>query len=80
MRALEAQDFKWAGVMAEQNGEEPIYGDLEVDDFNTMYSNSNLIQEKFGETIKVQLKIEESTGECERTVAEDLALIKQVDK
>ena len=35
--------------------DEPIYGDIEVDDFNKLFRNEHLIKEKFGQSISVKL-------------------------
>lgn len=40
-------------TMTEEN--EPIYGDLEVDDFNKLFRNEHLIKQKFGDSICVKL-------------------------
>lgn len=37
---------------------EPIYGDLEVDDFNKLFRNEHLITQKFGNSISVKLQTE----------------------
>ena len=34
---------------------EHIYGDIEVDDFNKLFRNADLIEDQFGESIKVKL-------------------------
>lgn len=41
----------------EKGEEEPIYGDLEVEDFNQLFVDSDRIRKQFGETIKVKLNI-----------------------
>ena len=41
---LNDSGFKLKGVMdVDDTEDEPIFGDLEVDDFNQLYSNSDLI-------------------------------------
>ena len=34
---------------------EHIYGDIEIDDFNKLFRNPDLIEEQFGESISVNL-------------------------
>lgn len=34
VRALMGEGFALNGILEQENGEEPVYGDLEVDDFN----------------------------------------------
>lgn len=55
--------------------EVPIFDDLEVDDFNVIYStNGDVIRKQFGETINVKLVIQNKTGDVERDVEENLDL------
>ena len=35
--------------------DEPIYGDIEIDDFNKLFRNPNVIRDQFGESISVKL-------------------------
>ena len=50
---------------------EPIYGDLEVEDFNKLFRNEHLIKDKFGQSISVKLHMGEA-GSMTRHVTEDL--------
>ena len=65
----------------EEEDEEPIYGDIEVDDFNKLFRNQNLIRERYGKSIKVRLEInsndleEQSAAEVTRRVTEDLSRV-----
>ena len=34
------------------------YEEMEVDDYNNLYSNTSMIEDKFGKTIKVQLSLD----------------------
>ena len=73
VRMLNDSGFKLHGIMeVDGTDEEPIFGDLEVDDFNQLYTNQDLIRQQFGETIRVKLTIQERTGDVERTVEDDL--------
>ena len=54
---------------------DPIYGDIEVDDFNNLFKNPNLIEDRFGESISVTVKLNKKTGAMERNVQEDLTKI-----
>lgn len=56
-------------TITEEN--EPIYGDLAVDDFNKLFRNEHLITQKFGESITVKLQAEQD-GTVTRQVIEDL--------
>ena len=64
-----------------EEDEEPIYGDIEVDDFNMLFRNQNLIRERYGKSIKVRLEInsndleEQSAAEVTRRVTEDLSRV-----
>ena len=60
--------------MTEENPDE-IYGDLEVDDFNKLFRNPDLIEEQFGLSINVSVKLNKKTGEASREVAEDLTKV-----
>ena len=51
--------------------EEPIYGDIEIDDFNKIFRNQNLIRDTFGETISVKVRAGPD-GTVTRQVKEDL--------
>ena len=48
-----------------------LYGDIEVDDFNKLYSNPDLIEEQFGESIQVRLQLNKKSGAARRQVLED---------
>ena len=54
--------------------DEPIYGDIEVSDFNQLFRNEHLIKEKFGQSISVKLQMS-SDGTLSRKVIEDLAKV-----
>jgi len=51
--------------------EEPIYGDIEIDNFNKLFRNPNLIRDLYGETISVRL-VSGADGSITRHVKEDL--------
>ena len=55
---------------------EPIYGDIEVDDFNKLFRNQQLIQEQFGKSINVRLDTSHPDGSVTRHVKEDLSKVK----
>mmetsp|Transcript_39539 Transcript_39539/g.51786 ORF Transcript_39539/g.51786 Transcript_39539/m.51786 type:complete len:166 (-) Transcript_39539:599-1096(-) len=55
--------------------EEPIYGDIEIDDFNKLFRNQNLIRDRFGESISVKVNVT-SSGTISREVNEDLSKAK----
>ena len=55
--------------------DEPIYGDLEVDDFNKLFRNQNLIKELYGKSIKVRLETSENRQSVTRRVVEDLTRV-----
>ena len=59
--------------------DEPIYGDIEVDDFNKLFRNQHLIDEKFGKTISVRLQ-KTADGELTRHVAEDLSRLDMAER
>ena len=52
--------------------DEPIYGDIEVEDFNKLFRNQNLIKELYGKSIKVKLETGEGCSSITRHVTEDL--------
>ena len=52
--------------------DEPIYGDIEIDDFNKLFRNQNLIRDKFGQSISVKLSVG-ADGTASREVKEDLS-------
>ncbi len=54
---------------------EPIYGDLEVEDFNTLWRNQNYILEKFGNSLSIKLQASKDGG-ITRTVNEDLSKVR----
>ena len=56
--------------------DEPIYGDIEVEDFNKLFRNQNLIKELYGKSITVRLDTSEACKTITRHVTEDL---KRVD-
>jgi len=51
--------------------DEPIYGDIEIDDFNKLFRNPNLILDRYGESISVKLRAD-GAGNVTREVKEDL--------
>jgi hypothetical protein len=55
-----------------EDNEDPIYGDIEVDNFEMLYNDSHLIDDKYGETISVKVKFNKQTGAVNREVTEDL--------
>lgn len=59
VETLKAKGYQLEGILAyEQEEDEPIYGDIEVDDFNKLFRNQNLINELYGKSIKVKLEIQ----------------------
>ena len=54
---------------------EQYYNELEVEDFNHIFFNPNLIQERFGKSIKVTLTIDKSSKQLSRKVIENPDLI-----
>jgi len=58
------------------NGEdEPLFGDIEIDDFNKLFRNPNLISDRFGESVSVKL-LTDGAGNVTREVKEDLTKAK----
>ena len=55
-----------------EDNEDPIYGDIEVDNFEMLYNDGHLIDDKYGETITVKCKFNKKTGQVDREVTEDL--------
>lgn len=55
--------------------EDPIYGDLEVDDYNKLYNYNNFIDDQFGQSISIKVKVNKKTGESSREVKEDLTKV-----
>lgn len=39
-----------------------LYGDIEVNDFNKLFRNADLIEEQFGQSIKINVKLNRRTG------------------
>ena len=52
--------------------DEPIYGDIEIDDFNKLFRNQHLIRDRFGESISVKVSVT-ADGAATREVTEDLS-------
>lgn len=55
-----------------------IYEDIEVKDFNTLFTNEGIIAEQFGQSISVKVKSRED--EVMRWVKEDLSKVKLVEQ
>ena len=78
---LQAKGYQLDGILKgfENEEDEPIYGDIEVDDFNKLFRNQNLIKELYGKSIKVRLEIndtnESAVAEVTRSVTEDLTRV-----
>ena len=53
--------------------EEPIYGDIEAENFNALWKNEKFIEERYGDSINVTVKINLKEGSMTREVKEDLA-------
>lgn len=49
---------------------EMAYEELEVTDFNHLFANHNLIQEKFGQTIKVELQFNPKANKNVRSLVQ----------
>lgn len=58
---------------------EQYYNDLEVDDYNQLFWNHMLIQEKFGRSIKVSLDVKPGQGLMMRNVVEHPHLVRISD-
>ena len=54
--------------------DEPIYGDIEVDDFNKLFRNQHLIKDRYGKSISVRLE-SNGDGTITRHVNEDLTKV-----
>ena len=63
--------------MTDEN--EPIYGDIEVDDFNKLFRNQNIIKDQFGKSISVKLQVGSDGTSVTRHVKEDLSKVKLED-
>ena len=61
----------------DEEDEDPIYGDIEVDDFNKLYKNQHLITEQFGKSISITINYNKAKGEMSRKVKEDLTKVTQ---
>ena len=59
--------------------EDPIYGDIEVEDFNKLWNDTQLIEDKFGETLSVKIKVDKKNGQMTREVKEDLTKTNKTD-
>lgn len=69
-------DEKTGQVVTINDENEPIYGDLEVDDFNKLFRNQNVIKDRFGKSISVKLEVAKEGGDITRHVREDLSKVK----
>jgi hypothetical protein len=49
---------------------EQYYQEMEIDDFNNLFRNNCLVEEKFGQTIKVEVKYDSKTEKLNRVVKE----------
>lgn len=49
---------------------------MEVNDYNELFGNENIIEERFGRTIKVQLSLDNKTNKISRKVNEYQELVK----
>ena len=54
--------------------DEPVYGDIEVDDFNKLFRNQQLIRDRYGKSISVRLE-RNGDGTVTRHVDEDLTKV-----
>lgn len=59
---------------------EHIYDEMEVDDFNKLFINQSLIEDKFGQSVQVQVSINKKEGKLARFVKELPDLVKIYDK
>ena len=55
-----------------------VYEDIEVKDFNTLFTNEGIIAEQFGQSISVKIRLKED--EIMRQVKEDLSKVKLVEQ
>lgn len=68
-------ELKKEGYAWTENVYDPqIYDDMEVNDFNLIYNNEDLIAQQFGDTIRVQLH-QQADRSCLRQVREDLSRV-----
>ncbi len=51
-------------------GMQELYSDIEVNNFLDLIENEHLIENNFGETIKVSLNVNKKTGQTKREVRE----------
>lgn len=51
-------------------GADQYYQEMEVGDFNLLFWNQQLIEEKFGRSIRVALEVDPQTKRLSRTVKE----------
>ena len=56
----------------DEEEEDLIYGDIEVDDFNSLFKNQNLISDQFGKSLSITVNINKANGKMSREVKEDL--------
>ena len=54
--------------------DEPVYGDIEVDDFNKLFRNQHLTRDRYGKSISVRLE-NNGDGSITRHVKEDLTKV-----
>lgn len=84
--AVNSKDFPIEGVLAcganrvneenkDEQDEDAIYGDIEVDDFNKLYHNNNLITDQFGQSISITVNFNKKKGKMNRKVKEDLTKV-----
>ena len=67
---LKKEGYSWT-----ENVYDPqIYEDMEVNDFNLLYHNEDLITQQYGKTIRVQLHLQADQS-CLRQVREDLSRV-----
>ena len=55
--------------------EDAIYGDIEIDDFNHLFKNPNLINDCYGQSISITVNYNKANGKMDREVKEDLTKV-----
>jgi len=73
----EVIELKRLGLHTADCYDPEIYEDIEVKDFNTLFTNESVIAEQFGQSISVKIRCKED--EIMRWVREDLGKVRLVE-
>lgn len=53
-----------------------MYGDIEVEDFNDIFNNQDIIRDRYGKSLQVRLFLDKRSGHAKREVFEDLSQVR----